>query len=340
MRAATFTAAACALLAVPGAPTAVVAQAAAPVVPTQEWTVPWEKSRPRDPAVDPQGRIFFVGQVGNYLARLDPRTGEFEKFTIDAGTMPHNVVVDRKGFAWYSGNMNGMIGRLDPATGAITRYPMPDPAAKDPHTLVFDSAGDLWFTVQNSNFVGKLTTATGKVQLLPMPTPRSRPYGIVVDPRGRPWFCLFGTNKIGTVDPLTMAVTEMVKPDSTYRPRRIAMTSDGKVWTVDYMGGKLVSYDPRTREWKEWASPLGRAALPYAMTVDDKDRLWWVETGKQPNRLVGFDPATGQVMSVTEVKSGGGTIRHMVFDRATGMIWFGTDNNTIGKAAVSPKPIS
>ena len=340
MQGSTKTVLACALTVTSAAPARSQASSSALPVPMQEWMVPWEKSRPRDPAVDPQGRIFFVGQVGNYLARLDPRTGEFEKFTIDAGTMPHNVIVDRKGFAWYSGNMSGMIGRLDPATGAITRFPMPDAAAKDPHTLVFDPAGDIWFTAQNSNFVGKLTTATGKVQLLPLPTPRSRPYGIVVDRRGRPWFCLFGTNKIGTVDPVTMTITEIVKPDSTYRPRRIAMTSDGRIWTVDYMGGKLVSYDPRSKEWQEWPSPMGRASLPYAMTVDDKDRLWWVETGKQPNRLVGFDPATGQVTSVTEVKSGGGTIRHMVFDRATGMIWFGTDNNTIGKAAVSPKPIS
>ena len=322
-----------ALLSAPAA-----AQAAIPV-PMQEWTVPWEKSRPRDPAVDPQGRIFFVGQVGNYLARLDPRTGEFEKFEIDAGTMPHSVIVDHKGFAWYSGNRNGMIGRLDPSTGAITRYPMPDGAVKDPHTMAFDPAGDLWFTAQNSNVVGKLTVATGKVQILPMASARSRPYGIVMDPKGRPWFCLFGTNKIGTVDPATMHVTEITGPDSLFRPRRIAMTSDGRVWTVDYVRGMLVVYDPRTKQWKEWASPLGKAALPYAMTVDDKDRLWWVETGKQPNRLVGFDPATQQMLGVTEVKSGGGTIRHMVFDRATGVIWFGTDNNTIGKATVSPKPI-
>ena len=100
-------------------------------VPVQEWEVPWEKSRPRDPAVDAQGRIFFVGQVGNYVARLDPRTGHFDKFEIDPGTLPHNVIVDRKGYAWYSGNRNGMIGRLDPATGAIVRYPMPDAAEAD-----------------------------------------------------------------------------------------------------------------------------------------------------------------------------------------------------------------
>ncbi|MBI2795450.1 MAG: lyase [Gemmatimonadetes bacterium] len=330
---------AAALLVPAGAPVPAAAQAGA-AVPMQEWTVPWEKSRPRDPAVDAQGRIFFVGQVGNYVARLDPRTGDFEKFAIDAGTMPHNVVVDRRGFAWYSGNMNGMIGRLDPATGAITRYPMPDANVKDPHTLAFDPAGDIWFTAQNSNVVGKLTVSSGKVQLLALERPRSRPYGIVIDPHGRPWFCLFGTNRIGTVDPATMQVTEIAGPDSMYRPRRIAMTSDGRVWTVDYMRGMLVAYDPRTKQWKEWASPLGKASLPYAMTVDDRDRLWWVETGKQPNRLVGFDPATQQMLGATEVKSGGGTIRHMVFDRATGVIWFGTDNNTIGKAVVSPKPIS
>ena len=95
------------------------------MVPIKEWTVPWEKSRPRDPAVAPDGKIFFVGQVGNYVARLDPATGEFKKFEIDAGTHPHNLVVDPKGIVWYAGNANGTIGRLDPGTGKVTVYPMP-----------------------------------------------------------------------------------------------------------------------------------------------------------------------------------------------------------------------
>ena len=37
-----------------------------------EWTVPWERTRPRDPYVDGQGRVWFVGQEGNYVATLDP----------------------------------------------------------------------------------------------------------------------------------------------------------------------------------------------------------------------------------------------------------------------------
>ena len=61
--------------------------------PIQEWTVPWEKSRPRDLYVAPDGLVWFVGQQGNYVARLDPKTGKFERYDIDSGTHPHNLVV-------------------------------------------------------------------------------------------------------------------------------------------------------------------------------------------------------------------------------------------------------
>ena len=42
----------------------------------KSWTVPWEKTRPRDAFVDQKGRVWFVGQVGNYVAHLDPKSGE------------------------------------------------------------------------------------------------------------------------------------------------------------------------------------------------------------------------------------------------------------------------
>jgi virginiamycin B lyase len=40
---------------------------------------------------------------------------------------------------------------------------------------------------------------------------------------------------------------------------------------------------------------------------------------------------------MTEIGSGGGTVRHMTFDRASGQIWFGTDNGTIGRATVGTR---
>ena len=59
----------------------------------QEWQVPWEGTRPRDPYVAPNGLVWFVGQEGNYVANLDPKTGKFDRFEITEGTHPHNLVV-------------------------------------------------------------------------------------------------------------------------------------------------------------------------------------------------------------------------------------------------------
>jgi virginiamycin B lyase len=199
---------------------------------------------------------------------------------------------------------------------------------------MFDHSGDIWFTVQGGNFVGKLTVATGKIQLVKMETRGSRPYGIVIDRNNRPWFDLFGTNKIGTIEPRTMALTEYPLPHERARPRRIALTSDGIVWYGDYSRGFIGRLDPKTGAVKEWPLPGGPGSLPYAMAVDDQDRLWLVETGTQPNRFVGFNPKAEAFFGITAVPSGGGTVRHMTFDPKTGVIWFGSDVGTIGKAEV------
>lgn len=299
----------------------------------QEWPVPWERTRPRDPYVGPDGTIWFVGQAGHYVASLDPATGQFRRFELDEGTGPHNLIVDALNQIWYAGNRTGHIGKLDPATGQITKYPMPDSAARDPHTLIFNQAGDIWFTLQGSNMIGKLETKTGKVQLVRVPTERSRPYGIVLDPSGRPWVNLLGTNKLATVDPATMELREITLPREDARTRRIAMTSDGAVWYVDYARGHLGKYDPKTNTFKEWVTPGGTGSRPYAMATDDRDRLWFVEGGS-PNRMIGFDSRSEEFFSITPIPSGGGTVRHMVFHQPTRSIWFGTDTNNIGRARI------
>lgn len=313
-------------------PLATGASRVAPVEIT-EWKVPWENSRPRDPYVDGRGRVWFVGQRSHYAAYLQPKTGEFKRFELESGTGPHNLIVDTAGFVWYAGNRKAHIGRLDPRDGSIRKYPMPDSAASDPHTLVFDQRGDIWFTVQGGNFVGKLATKTGHVELVRVPTPDARPYGIVIDAKNRPWFNEFGASKIATVD-ANMRVMEMALPHAGSRARRIGITSDGMVWYVDYSRGFVGRLDPANGKTDEWAAPSGARSLPYAMAIDGRDRIWFVETGVQPNRLVGFDPKSREFFSVTEIRSGGGTVRHMVFHKPTSALWFGTDANTIGRAKV------
>ncbi len=300
----------------------------------KEWEVPWENTRPRDPYAVSPSEVWFVGQGGHYAAMLNPETGEFERIDLEDATGPHNLIVGEDGTVWYAGNLAAHIGRIDPETREIEKIAMPDPAARDPHTLVFDAAGDIWFTVQGGNFIGKLTRETEEVQLIPVPTERSRPYGIEVAADGTVWVVLLGTNKLASVNPATMELTEYEIPRAEARPRRIGLTDDGRIWYVDYAGGMLGAYDPATQSFEEWAAPAGEDSRPYGMAVDGENRIWFVETGVQPNRFVGFDPASGSYFAASDVPSGGGTVRHMHYHEPTNTIWFGADTNTIGRAAL------
>lgn len=302
--------------------------------PITEWLVPWPDTRPRDPYVDSKGNVWFCGQGGGYLGRLDPASGKFDRFDLGEEKGPHNLIIDREDQVWYAGNRSGHIGRLDPRSGAITKFAMPDARAGDPHTLAWDQAGNIWFTVQHGNLIGRLAAGSGEVTLVEVPTSSARPYGIVVAADDRPWIALFGTHKLATVDPQTMQVREIELPRTKARPRRLGITSDGAVWYVDYAGGRLGRYHPGDGRIREWTLPGGERAWPYGMAVDDRDRLWIAETGSSPNRLVGFDPRTEEFFAAEVIPSGGDTVRHMVFHARSREIWFGTDANTVARARV------
>lgn len=300
-----------------------------------EWEVPYEESRPRDPYVAPNGNIWFVGQRTHYVAEFDPDTESFRKIDLEDGAGPHTVVVDGQGFPWYAGNRANHIGKVNPESGEITKFMMPDDnSARDPHTIAINGNGDFWFTSQGANSIGFLDTKTGDTRIIPVPTPRSRPYGIIMDNRDglTPWIVLFGTHKLATVNPSTEKLTEISLPDEGTRPRRLAQTSDGVIWYGDYSRGYLGSYNPENGETAEWKLPSGENSRPYAVTVDSNDRIWLVETGVRPNMFVGFDTKTKKVIAEEEVPSGGGSVRHMVYDENTNSIWFGTDSNYLGRA--------
>jgi virginiamycin B lyase len=298
-----------------------------------EWPVPWEDTRPRDPDVAPNGVIWLVGQGGDYAARFDPETTGFRRKELPPGTGPHNLIIDRDGFLWIAGNRQAFIGRMNYVTGELTRYSMPDETARDPHTLVFSGRDDIWFTMQWSNYVGRLNKRSGHVDLVPMQTERARPYGIKMDSKGHPWIALLGTNGLATINPETLELEVVYLPRDEARLRRLAITRDDKIWYTDYNQGYIGRYDPETGEFTEWKTPSEKSA-PYAMATDNLDRIWFVETWPQPNLLVGFDPLYGTFFSVTPIPSGGGSVRHMVYDPGRNSLWFGTDTNNLAQAVL------
>lgn len=310
------------------------ADLSAQIVPAQEWPIEWG-GRPRDPYVTPDGIVYFAGQAGNYVGRLDPQSGETRRYELPPNTNPHTVVVGPDNHVWIAGNRNATIGRLNPATGDIRWYAMTDSTIRDPHTMIFDRDGNLWFTAQNSNAVGHLTVQTGAIRYVKTGE-RTRPYGIELNSRGEVWFNLFGTNKIGRINPRTYELTTYDLPHERARGRRIAITPDDVVWYTDYTRGMLGRVDPTNGRVTEMPLPGGAASLPYGMAKDAQGRIWVTESGPKGAILQGFDPSTGRFFGRTLIgKEDNNTIRHMYFDPRTGLLWFGTDQGTIGRAEVS-----
>ncbi|HEX6929582.1 MAG TPA: lyase [Gammaproteobacteria bacterium] len=292
------------------------------------WQVPWEKTRPRDPATGAGGRVWFAGQGGDYIAWLDPESGEFTRHDLPEGSGPHNLIVGESGDIWIAGNRAGWIGRMDPATGELETFSTKDKGVDDPHTLIQADDGRIWFTAQHSNRVGVFDPSNEKIQVWQVPTKRARPYGIALDAGNQPWIVLLGTNKLATVENGELREIELPREDA--RPRRVDVAG-GKIWYVDYAEGHVGSFDPASGKFEEWRSPSGEDAAPYGAIADGDGNFFYVETGPQPNRMIGIDTRAGEFIYNKEIPDSGGAVRHMFLDAKRGVIWFGMDTNYIGR---------
>lgn len=300
------------------------------IISIDEWDVPFDETRSRDPYVAPDGMVFFAGQRQDYIGFFNPETEEFGYHPLEDGAGPHTVVVADDGTLWYAGNRARHIGKMDAATGEITKYMMDDDYARDPHTFAFDRDGNIWFTAQGGNGIGHFNISTGEAHVIPVPVERARPYGIRMAPdRERPWISFMGTNHIATVDPATYELEMIELPRETIITRRLDVTTDGNVWYGDYSSGYIGRYVPSTGEVTEWEMPDGDSSRPYAVLKDHRDRVWFSASGLEPNKMVAFDTRTEQFVASQEIPTARGSIRHMDFDERTNALWFGTDTGHI-----------
>ncbi len=76
----------------------------------REWGAPTPKSRPHDPAVAPDGSLWFTEQFVNKLGWLDPATGAIREFPLKTETSgPHGLVADRVYIACSGVNKVGIV---------------------------------------------------------------------------------------------------------------------------------------------------------------------------------------------------------------------------------------
>src|SRR6266513_4446267 len=100
--------------------TAVGALLPAAPVSIREFDLPTPDARPHDPAVAPDGSLWFTEQKANKLGRLDPKSGRIREYplpTADSG--PHGLIADREGNIWFTANYKGYVGKLDTKNGKV-----------------------------------------------------------------------------------------------------------------------------------------------------------------------------------------------------------------------------
>jgi len=208
--------------------------------------------------IDSSDNVFWIEFYGKHVGRLNPRTGQMDRFPMD----PEGKVYNIQG-----------------------------------HTPDLDSKQNVWFTVITGNKMGVWDRKTEKVSLYEIPTPNSFPYGIDVDQQDNVYFAeLFGC-KVGVINANTKQFKEYPALASPCSMNRVMVDKEGIVWYSLVRSGLLGRLDPKTGKQKEYpvlpfrkdrTVPLSN---PYGIMADHKNKVWFGDQGLG-GALIKFDPDT------------------------------------------------
>lgn len=268
-----------------------------------------------DPAIGPDGRIWYVDTWRNCVGSLNPTTGAIAEYSTnrqDAG--PHGIDVAGDGTVWYAATAIGSIGRFSPDDGAHQAYGISE-GPVDPHTILA-SGGRVWFTAPRANVYGYLDPASGGIESFEGPAPGSRPYGLAAAQDGSIWISFGGTSHIGRMSPETHELTLFPLAEIS-RAHRISVAWDGSVWYTDRMGHEVGRLDPATGSVQRYRASSD-PAFPLSIATDSKGDVWYYEEGTA--RLIRFRPRCLSEAAIT-LDLPGVIVRHMVPDPSTDAIW-------------------
>jgi virginiamycin B lyase len=230
-----------------------------------------------DLAPAPDGGVWFTAQASGHLGWFEPATGRTELLALGSGSSPHGVVQGPDRAAWITDGGQNAIVRVTWPDKKLQVFPLPEgtPYA-NLNTCTIDGDGDCWFTGQ-SGFVGKVAAKTGQVSVKQAPRGRG-PYGICTTPAGEVWWCSLAGSFIAHIDRHTGESTIVQPPTANQGARRVWSDSRGRIWVAEWNSGNVSMHDPAAKSWRTWRLP-GDAPKPYAVYVDERDRVWLSDFG-------------------------------------------------------------
>ncbi|HEV2238181.1 MAG TPA: hypothetical protein VGR57_16085 [Ktedonobacterales bacterium] len=289
------------------------------------------------PAVGPDGRIWF-GEMGtNQLAALDPATGAVVTWAPPHGQFGiMDVAVAPDGTVWFTEQASDYIGRFDPRRATFTTYPLAaargHPAA--PQDIAIDGNGTIWFTEVSSGMIGRLDPTTGKVKTYLVPTDGSAaayPFGVALDAHGAVWFSELTAGIVGRLDPATGAVRRYHAPTRDAQIFALALDPAGRVWFTELQYGRLGMLDPATGAVREIAVPAasGSARNLYGVVAARDGTIWAAAMGQ--NAIARYEPArnTFTMLALPDASS----VPYGITQDAAGNVWFTADLDPINYVA-------
>jgi len=282
-----------------------------------------------DVAPAPDGGVWFSAQRSGHLGWFDPASGKVELVALGGGSSPHGVIQGPDKAAWLTDGGQNAIVRVGWPDRAVRAFPLPAGTRyANLNTAAFDGDGDLWFTGQ-SGFVGKVETKTGTVTVKESPR-GSGPYGICTTPGGDVWWCSLAGSFIARIDRKTGDSQVVEPPTPRQGARRVWSDSQGRIWVSEWLSGNVSMHDPAKSTWRTWKVP-GDSAKPYAVYVDDRDKVWLSDFGS--NAIFSFDANTEKFTRIALANEGAAV--RQILGRA-GEVWLpesGTEHISVIRTA-------
>jgi virginiamycin B lyase len=181
---------------------------------------------------DPHGILWFTVEGGNFVGRLDPKTGEVKlKEVPTPRAVPYGIVVSSQGVPYFCEFGTNKLARVDPATMEITEYTLA--AGAHPRRLAITKDDVIYYTDYARGYLGRFDTKTGKLEEWDSPGgSASKPYGIAIASDGMVWYSESGVNPNTLVrfDPGTRAFAREKIPSGGGVVRNMVATPTGSLY--------------------------------------------------------------------------------------------------------------
>ena len=241
-----------------------------------------ERGIPHGITVDSKGIVWWGETVGFKFGRLDPKTGQMDRYPIDSsgflkGARGHDPIVDQEDNVWLTVIRGNRLAKRDAKTGKISVYEPPSPNSY-PYGADKDRQGNIWISQFTQCRMAKFDPKEEVFTEYPALTAYEDQFCLIrrgsVDHNGMVWYGVFSHGKIGKIDPATGKAVEYKMPVAFAEPYDIWPDKDNNMWIADgAMGGAIIKFDPKTEKFTFYPA-VQRGDLP-KIEITREGAIWY-----------------------------------------------------------------